>query len=226
MKWAGRWTWLWGAAMFAFLATTALAAAADDAAGPAPARLVVWNRTITTFRATVAGVAPEPSAVHASARFAALPASPAPLAVTVRPATVGKTDGLLLAAGDHAVFGLVPGDLDPESAQSLEQAAAEASRRVGDLLAAQQSQREWSSVLRGVAWSALALVGLVAGGWLVFRLRRAAIGRLLRVFEKRRLSIGGLDLVPTLATIERATFRVVSWVIVVALAYACLTFAF
>lgn len=212
--------------MFAFSVATAFAAAADDAAGPAPATLVVWNRTIATFRATVAGVEPAQRAQNARARFAALPASLAPLPVTVRPATVGTSDGLLLAAGDHVVFGLVPGDLDPESAQTLEQAAAEASRHVADLLAAQQAQREWPSLLRGAAWSALALVILVAGGWLVFRLRRAAIGRLLRVFEKRRLSIGGLDLVPALATVERATFRVVSWTLVLGLGYACLTFIF
>jgi len=211
----------------ALLALSAAAgAAAANAAAAEPAELSIWNRPIAIFRATVADVPPERRAENARARIDALPASAAELPIRVRPASIGGKSGLLLAVGDDVVFGLVPEDLDPESEQSLEQAAAQASSRLTGLLAAKTAQRDLPGLLRSAGLAALALLVFGAGTWMVFRLRRAAIGRLLRILEKKRLTIGGLDLVPTLATVERATFRVLSWLLTLGLAYACLTFIF
>lgn len=201
-------------------------AAADTPVAPEPVKLSVWNRPLATLRATVAGVPPGRRAENARARIAALPESAYALPVTTYPATVGADSGFLVAVGDRALFGLVPGDLDPEAALSLERAAAQAAARVQELLAAQAAQREVPTLLRGAGLSVLALLVFLAGAWLVFRLRRAAIGRFLRLFENKRLSIAGIDLIPTLATVERATFRVLGWLLVLGLAYACLTFIF
>jgi small-conductance mechanosensitive channel len=207
-------------------ATAAVGAAEAGTSDAEPAVLSAWNRPIATLRATVADVAPALRVENARARIAALPEGSYGLPVTTRPATVGAHSGLLIAVGDDALFGLVPEDLDPEAALSLDQAAAQAAARVQELLAAKAEQRELPRLLRGIGLSALALLVLVGGNWLVFRIRRAAIGRFLRLFEKRRFSIGGIDLIPTLATVERATFRVLSWAIVIGLTYACLTFIF
>jgi small-conductance mechanosensitive channel len=214
-------------ALAAMLAMSGSALAAGDAAvAPEPVKLSVWNRPLATFRATVAGVPPERRAENSRARIAALPESAYGLPVTTQPATVGPDSGYLVAVGDRALFGIVPGDLDPEAAIPLERAAAQAAARVQELLAAQAAQRELPAMLRATGLALLALLAFIAGTWIVFRLRRAAIGRILRLFGNKRLSIGGIDLIPTLATVERATFRVLGWLLVAGLAYGCLTFIF
>lgn len=210
----------------AALAASAVLAAAAAPAPSEPATLSVWNRPLATLRATVADVPPALRVENARARIAALPETAYKLPVTTRPATIGSDSGLLIAVGDDTLFGLVPADLDPEAALPFDRAAAQAAERVEELLAAKAAQRDMPALLRGVALAALALLAFSAGIWLVHRMRRAAIGRFLRLFEKRRFSIGGIDLIPTLANVERGTFRLLGWVIVISLGYACLTFIF
>lgn len=199
---------------------------AQDPAAPEPARLVVWNRTLAVFRAPVGGMPPAQRADNAAGRIAALPAGAAEQAVTYYPGSVGAARGLMLAVGERVVFGLVPGDLDPESGMTLDQAAQAAAKRLQELLAAQSAQRDARATLRGVGYSLLALVLFVVSLRLVFFLREAAVGRLSSLFANRRLSIAGIDIIPTLESVERATFRVVSWAMILALAYLGLTFIF
>lgn len=218
MRATSRFQWLAGLLLSAF-------AASSGAETATSAELSAWNRTITTFRATVWDIPPAQRAANARTRIAALPNSEV-LPVSVQPAAVAGTTGFLVAAGDHVLFGLVAEDLDPEAGQSLEQAAAQASARVSEVLAARAAQRDLPALLRGIGLSLAALAVFAGGFWLTIRLRRAAIGRILKAVGSQRLSIGGLDLLPTLATVERATFRVLSWIVVFGLAFACVTFIF
>jgi len=214
-----------GLLLAAIVAPAGAAAPAPETTPRDPVVLSIWNRPLATFRATVADVPPEQRAANARARVAALPRGAA-LPVAVRPAAIGQATGLLVAAGDHVLFGLVPEDLDPESGETLEQATATAATRVAGLLDAQSAQWQLPILLRGIGISLLALLGFAVGCWIVFRIRRAAIGRLLQAVGSQRLNLGGLDLIPTLATVERATFRLVSWLLVLGLAFGCLTFIF
>jgi small-conductance mechanosensitive channel len=221
--------------MLIVLATAALLAgvparAQESAPAPPaamePATLSLWNRTVTTFRAPVGGVAPRQRVENAEARLAALPAGAADASVVIHPGRVGASDGLMLAVGDRVVFGLVPGDLDPESNTTLEQAATAAARRLQELLAAQAAQRDARRTLRGAGYSLLALIVFVVAVRLILYAREAAVGKLSALFVNRRVSIAGIDLVPTLESVERATFRVLSWALILALAYLGLTFIF
>jgi small-conductance mechanosensitive channel len=197
----------------------------QEAASAEAATLSIWNRPIATFRAPVGGVPPAQRVDNARARIVALPkVSEAPIAI--HPGRVGSSEGLMLAIGDRVVFGLVPGDLDPEAETTLEQAATEAAKRLGELLAAQAAQRDVRGTLRGAAFAVLALVVFLASVKLILRVRNALIGRLTAVFSNRRLSIAGIDIIPTLETVERATFRVISWALILGLAYLCLAFMF
>lgn len=213
------------ATLLAMVALGSQAAAADTDITE-PATLWAWNRPLVTFRATVAGVPPARRVENARERIAALPEVAWRYPVTTRPTTIGPDSGFIITVGDDALFGLIPADLDPVVAMPLERAATQAAARVKDLLEAKAAQREFPALLRGAGLSALALLVFMGGTWLVYRVRRAVIGRFLHLFGKRRLSIGGIDMVPTLATVERGTFRVLGWVIVLALGYACLTFIF
>jgi small-conductance mechanosensitive channel len=217
----GLWTPL---AVIAFLCG-GLAHAQEDVVAE-PATLVIWNRPIATFRAPVGGVMPVQRVENAAARVAALPPALANAKISVHPGRVAADEGLMIAVGDRVVFGLVPGDLDPESETTLEEAGSEAARRVEELLAARISQRDVGRTLRGAAYSLLALIAFFVALRLILKVRYALVGRLTRLLRNRKLSIAGIDIIPTLETVERATFRVLSWTLVLGLAYLALTFIF
>ena len=211
-------------AVIAFL--SAGSALGQENAVSEPATLVIWNRPIATFRAPVGGVMPAQRVENAAARVAALPAALADAKVSVHPGRVAADEGLMIAVGDRVVFGLVPGDLDPESETTLAEAGFEAARRVEELLVARIAQRDVRGTLRGAAYSLVALVAFVVALRLVLKVRFALVGRLTRLLRNRKLSIAGIDIIPTLETVERATFQVLSWTLVVGLAYLALTFIF
>lgn len=198
----------------------------EESAGAEAATLVVWNRPIADFRASVAGVPAEQRVRNAAARIAALPHGSGSARISAQPGRVGASDGLMLAVGNQVVFGLVPGDLDPESEQTLEQAAEESAKRLQELLSARDAQRNVPRTVRGAAFSLLALLAFVLALRVILRLRRVVIGKLTSLLANRKVSIGGIDIVPTLETVERATFRVLSWALILTLAYLCLTFIF
>src|SRR6185503_2764373 len=198
----------------------------QESAGAEPATLVLWNRPIVTFRASVGGIPPRQRAGNAAARIEALPAGAGAAKVAAQPGRIGTSEGLTLAVGDQVVFGIVAGDLDPESKQTVDQAAAESGKRLQELLAARDAQHDVPRTLRGVAFSLLALLAFLTAVRIILWVRNALVGKLAGLFGKRRLSIGGIDIIPTLETVERATFRVLSWAVILALAYLCLTFIF
>ena len=198
----------------------------QESAGAEPAMLFVWNRPLVAFRASVAGIPPQQRARNASARIDALPAGAGAAKVAVQPGRIGASQGLTLAVGDKLVFGIVAGDLDPESEQTVDQVAAESAKRLQELLQARDAQHDVPRTLRGVAFSLLALIAFVAAMRIILWLRSAAVGKLSGLFGRRRLSIGGIDIIPTLATVERATFRVLSWALILGLAYLGLAFIF
>jgi small-conductance mechanosensitive channel len=207
-------------------ALAAGAAGAQDDSTHEPAVLEIWNRPIATFRAPVGGVLPRHRAANARARIDALPRGAEAADLTIHPGRVGEDEGLMLAVGGRVVFGLVPDDLDPEGAATLPQAAAAAGKRLTELLNAQAAQRNVRATLRGVGLSLLALVAFVIAVRLLLWLREAAVGKLTAVFSKSKLSIGGIDIIPTLESVERSTFRVVSWALILGMAYLGLTFIF
>src|SRR5688572_18478147 len=198
----------------------------EESAGVEPATLSVWNRPLVTFREPVGGVPPARRVANARARIAALPPGSAQSAIAAHPGRVGSSEGLMLWVGDQVVFGIVPGDLDPESGATLEQAARQASRRLRELLVAQAAQRDTAATFRGIGYSFLALLAFVVAVRLIVWIREAAIGKLAGLFARGRASIAGIDILPTLETVERATFRVLSWALILGLAYIGLTFVF
>src|SRR5262245_41376882 len=202
------------------------AAHGQEDAGARPAALVIWNRSIAEFRAPVGGVAPDQRVRNAAARIARLPPGSGTAKVTSQPGRIGTSEGLTVAVDGRVVFGVVPGDLVPESEQTLEQAAAGAGKRLQELLTARDAQLDVPATARGVAFSLLALLAFALALRIILRLRRVLIGRLTSLLARRKVSIGGIDIVPTLETVERATFRVLSWALILTLAYLCLTFVF
>ena len=82
------------------------------------------------------------------------------------------------------------------------------------------------ATLRGAAYSLLALIAFIVATRMIMKFRYAVVGRLTLLLRNRKLSLGGIDIIPTLETVERATFRVLSWALILGLAYLALTFIF
>lgn len=197
---------------------------AGDARRPEPATLVLWNRPIVTFRAAVGGVEPGERVRNARVRIDALRHSELALPVRTQRVQIGPVKGLIIDVGGRPVFGVVPADVDPESLVTVDQFATSAARQLRGALVARQEQRRPAVLARGIGLSLLATL-LLAGAirLIVIGRRRAAlfVDALLR---GRLLHVAGLDIRPTLETVKRATFRVLTWAAIVASVYLWLTF--
>lgn len=202
----------------------AATAHAQQEQAPAPAELRMWNRPIVTFRAVVGGASPEQRVRNARTRIEAHTRTvPAPQ-VGTGASEIGDISGILVTVGDNVAFGLVPGDLDPESALTLDAAAAQAANRLRDVLTAREQQRRLPVLARGIGLTLVTLLGYAIVCRLIVIGRELAIRKLDAMLRRRRLVVGGIDIVPTLATVERATFRVLTWTAIGAITYLALTF--
>ena len=196
---------------------------AEKQAPAAPAQLTVWNRPIVSFRAAVAGATPEQRVRNARARIDAHASGPLAPPVGTQDARISDAEGIAITVGGNAVFGVVPGDLDAESAATLEQVAGQAAAQLRAALEAREQQRRLPVLMRGIGLAVLILAALAVVLRLIFVGREAAVGLVDRLLRGRQVSIAGIDIVPTLATVERATFRVLSWGLIAAASYIALT---
>jgi small-conductance mechanosensitive channel len=212
------------AAMSTYVPRTEGADQAEVAPPASPAVLQLWNRDVVTFRATVSGAQPAQRVRNARSRLQSVLQGVTLPAVLVRPAQVGTEAGMLVFAGEHVVFGLVPGDVDPEAPLTLEQTAAEAGEQLQQVLNARAEQRQLPTLIRGIVLSLLALIALVVSIRLILAIRERIIRLVDRLLRGRQLAIAGIDILPTLSTVERATFRVLSWLLIGACLYVALTY--
>ncbi|PZN28290.1 MAG: mechanosensitive ion channel protein [Proteobacteria bacterium] len=190
-----------------------------------PATLVLWNRPIVTFRAVVGGNDPAQRVRNARRRIAAVSHEELGRPVTLQAARLGALEGIILSIGSVPAFGVVPADVDPESGLTLQQFAERAAGQLHDALLAREAQRRLPVLVRGIGLSLLATLIFVALLRLTILARNHAV-RIIDSWVRRRqpLALAGIDIAPTLATVERATFRVLSWAIVIVSSYLWITF--
>ncbi len=189
-----------------------------------PAVLSLWNRPIVIFRATVDRVPPEQRVQNARKRIEEHLRSRVAGNVATRVTEIGELQGILVTMGQDVAFGLVEGDLDAEASTTLEQAAARAADRLREALQAREQQQRPLVVAQGIGLSLLALLAFVLIVKLILLVREWAIRTLEQWLRLRSWVIGGVDIVPTLATVKRATFRVLAWLAIAAASYLLVIF--
>jgi small-conductance mechanosensitive channel len=168
-----------------------LAATATAAQAPAPpvepATLYFQNREIVTLRAMRGTLTPHDRVAGAERR----------LHDELRTAgrgsiqTVPVDDAVAITMGSTAIFGVLPADVDPDlmgQDATVEGVAEAASKRLDDAVHAWSDQRRPSVVLRGIAYSLIALIVAAGSVWLVARGRRALANWLT---EKARRQVEG-----------------------------------
>lgn len=184
-----------------------------------PAVLMLSNRPIVTFRATVDGVPPAQRVANSRERIDEHLKANLDGPVTTRVTAIGDMKGIVVTMGPSVAFGLVEGDLDRESSMTLEQAAARAAARLHEALQAREQQQRPLVLARGIGLSLLALAVFVLLVKLILLGREWTIRAIERRLQLRHWVVGGVDILPTLATIERASFRVLAWVAIAAATY-------
>ena len=208
-----------------FLALS-LASAALHAAGPAverapalaattdpPATLEFWNREITTFRATLAGLTPAERMDATLKRMRDIPHFALYKPVERVPVSAGGLEGVAFEIDGHRLFALAEADLDPEDERSFDEVTAGALGNLEALRQAWLDQRSFGVIAKGIG---LTVVATVVFGLVLYLLKRLGI-LLRRIFIQRaarfrKLKRKDLDLRPVLLILVR---RVVAFVIAV-----------
>jgi small-conductance mechanosensitive channel len=185
------------------------------------ARLVVWNRHITTLRVPFDDRDPEERARRAVARILAVPAEKGTWNVAYQPTKIGEYSGFVFTVNGEFAFRLLEGDSDREAGETLEEAARSAEARLREAMESRVRQGRWPVILRGLAFSIAATFVLVAGLLLFARLRRKVRQRLDPLASRARehAVVGGVNVWPVLGGLRQVMARILSWSIVGILAY-------
>ena len=219
-------------ALLGALALLASASSAQPAARePAPgdeATLELWNRPIVVLRATVGGRTPAERAEWMADRIADLPLDALHNDLTASPFSNVHGSGIELELGGTPTIRLYTADLDPESGETLEQAADAAAAHLREALAARVEQGDAARIARGavLALAATALFALLLTG--IVRSRRFATARLFLASERQlqRASRMGLDLRRYVLLAAKYAVDALAFGISALLAYLWLTFVF
>ncbi len=195
-----------------------------ERSAPAPATLVVWNRPIVVFRAAIGRIPPAERAAAAVRRIEGLPDDVRPDEIRTEAATVGEWRGRFVFARNLILFGLVEGDVDPTTNETVTSIAEHAAEQVRSVLQARAEQRRLPTILRGVALALGATILLVLVVWATRRLAETALERLARVTQARAIPVLGRDLAPLVDAFRRATVRITAWGLGLVATYLWLTF--
>ncbi len=194
---------------------------------PEAAPVVAWGRTIVVLRASFEESSAGERARRAAERIKAL-APRADLEVTTTKASRGGVSGIIVGTKTESLFALLPGDVDPDSGQTLDELARGAATELKAALDERAEQMRWPVLLRGAGFSAGATMVFVVLVWLVWKFREVAIRRLDRLIAtpRRPLSLAGFNLVPLLLGIERALTKLTAGAVMLVVAYLWLAFCF
>ena len=157
----------------------------------AEAPLVVFNRKIFTFRASLYGVSAEDRARRAKPRVEELLKSPGPQVVSLQTTPLG----ILVQVDGATAFVVVADDADRMLQETIDGVAKRAATALERVIADTRESRSLESILRSVAIAGVAT--MVFGGllWGASRLRRLARKKLVGLARQtvRRLDIGGAE---------------------------------
>jgi small-conductance mechanosensitive channel len=193
-------------------------ATARKGAGPA-SDLVVWNRTIATFRAPVLGVSAEDRAVRGQARIQELLSRPGKHEVSIKSSPVGQ----VVAIDGSMAFVLATEDVDPLGEDTLDDLARRAAAALAQVAEETREVRDVRALFYGFLAALAATAIFLVLVWGIRGLRSAATTRLETLVERHgsRLPLGDAEAIVKgrLVPIAGWLVKVVSWVVIALLAY-------
>jgi small-conductance mechanosensitive channel len=135
------------------------------------ATLTYLNRPIFTFRSSIGTTTPEERAERSHQRLADLTDEVLSKPIELKTVTLDDQNGVILTIGGNLLFGIAPGDVDPEYPLSVDVIADDAKRRLEEAFAARLEQQRMPVIVRALALTAAATALLAGLIWLVWRVR-------------------------------------------------------
>jgi small-conductance mechanosensitive channel len=213
------------AALAALLSAWVLTASPARGAGTGaePAQLFVWNRPIVELRASPGGVTPAQRVERIERRVSELPPAALTGEIVAEPTTLAGEQGLLVTAAGHPILFVLPGDVDHESGQTVDDVGRQVIDNLRGALRARAEQRDVGGVLRHAALAIVATILLALVLLIVARMRRAALAR-IRGAAVRRLVLLQLDVWPILTGLNSALVKLTALAAWAVAAYVWLAF--
>ncbi len=195
--------------------------------GTEPAPLVVWNREITVFRATVGNITPSHRCNVALKRIQNLPKFALYKPIVCSFSTIDEDKAATFMAEDEVLFVITEQDLDPTSQESFQEAAAKITERLEQLRSARIEQGSSDVLLRATGITLVASLLFAAVLWILYRLSQI----IQRLFARhtgslQKLKRGNLDLRPMLILLSRRIIDLGFWIVAAAAFYVWLTAVF
>ena len=168
--------------------------------------MTVGTRVVATLRAELFGKTPAARAHDATRNLDEIVREKAWGDVQVRTEPIGR----IVFVGSRMVFGLVPGDLDPEGGETLDTVAAAVTKSLTQGLAEMRERRSGKDLLAAILWSLFATALFVLFAVSLRRLRQFLERRLVVLTQRiaARLEAGGKGFVPLLWMTEAVTWAV------------------
>lgn len=199
------------------------AATASPTTVAAEAPLVLFNRTIFTFRGHFLGATPQVRAQRAKAALEETLARDGQHLVSVKP----NPEGQFVVIDDRLAFVVTAGDADPLLQQTSESVAKDAARNLEQLVSETRESRSLHSVLIALAVSGIATLVFVSLLWALRRFRAWSNRVVLQVAQNKAktLKIGGTQLIDELHLVPffKKLLSVLHWLFVVLLSYEWLS---
>lgn len=211
------------AALTLLLGTAASAlAATPTAAAPEEADLVLMNRNVVRFRASVLGSPPAQRAERGARNLASILARDASSEVRADPNDIGN----LIMVGDQLAFILSPDDADKLSGETLPVLTDKTLDALRTVIAESRESRDSEALLKGLAVSAAATAVLLLLIYALTRLRRWIGQHLITAVERgvQRLRLAGAELIRRDRILAVAGWftHALYWLLVVLLVHAWL----
>jgi small-conductance mechanosensitive channel len=157
---------------------------ATEAARPdafAPAKLVIANRPITTFRATAFGASPADRVETVTAGLAALLERGGPQVVTTR----AIPDGIAVLLDGKFIFRILEEDVNRETGETTQMAAADAVHNLQLALDEIREGRSSEALLKATGYTLVATLALAGLLWLIIK-GYTRVSRRVRAIVQRR----------------------------------------
>ena len=191
-----------------------------------PAPVVVWGRTIATYRMAFEFESTAARAKSAADRVEASLGKVNPGLLRTREVTIDGAKGMVILSGNQYLFTLMEGDLEPGGSEDLHSAANDAVAAIRAVATDYAQQHSWSVLLNGIIQSIVATAIFVALWTAFVWLRSKAIRRVVHLSRGARQSLRflGYDWRPALMAIGVSAVRVVFLLLILSVAYVWMAY--
>ena len=218
------------AMFFVFAGGTAFSAAPagadENRAEPTvhEAPLVIFNRTVFVFRATLMGASPAVRASRTRAALVEVLRERKDLEVSVK----DNPEGQLMIVGETLVFAVAAADVDPRSRETLNEAANRAAAQLRLVIAETREARTFDAMLKAAIVSIVATLVFALLLWGLAKLRRWSSRALLSLTAQQ---VGAIKIADThlierkhIVQVLHKTVKFLRWLVVALLTYEWLGF--